>query len=389
MSLPSQAIAIWSPYKSGHHPAYLEQILRSVDFASVSCVSVYTPLSSDELFSGFPQLDHLRTFVVEKRIVFRSSSDFSGVHANSLISHLSQGFALFRIILSGSFSLLVIPYSDSIFIFLPIVSLLHSLCNHGSTIAVWMRLKSHLPRLSHSVKLIESIKVFYLFLLSDFCSVRNYSPDVFACSSYFSNYGALLAYLPERVISKCQDPSVSLPFVFSSVPGEINLLVFGDISDRKCIASLMRLAFLCGERLRITTVGKHSPGAKRAFSSARGVSMYNLDQYLPDNLLSNYIAFSDAIWCVQDSHELSSSAAANAIFHHKVLIYNCGYYIVNVAKAYNKSVSLDDLLGGGFELLALFAQMPPILDLARLPCHNHSLYSDDWHGYFSFEKYYA
>lgn len=384
MPLNTHRAVIWTPYSTGHHPAYSEQIIRAMYSSGFSSVVIFSPLHRHEYIQMFPNLISSFYRKSAPNVVFKPCQNFSSFPASSPIAHLCQAFILLRIIILYRPRVLVIPYADSLFLFLPIVSLIQMLFNGGSTTAIWMRLQSHIPSLSFGKVLVERIKTFYLFLLTAMCKTYNFTPDICAyCNSSHGN-NSILHYLPERVIpSKYSVVESRLPENRSE---PFRLLVFGDISERKCISKLLNLSDHHRNHLSICAVGKHSDSALGSLMSLEKSRVHCINKYVSDETLIKYIQYSDALWCVQSSHNLSSSAVANAIYHGKILIYECGYYICTIAKTYNKSIHLHELLATNSGLPWRLRDIDPSLDKSLLPCQPHQIFAADWSDTFALQR---
>jgi hypothetical protein len=242
-----------------------------------------------------------------------------------------------------------------------------------------MRLQSHLPDLPIHKKLAEFYKSISLNVSDKLANTVNYTTDILMYSATHQSFWSFLHYLPERRLPPNTEHLGHQHVAGSTNPNyKISILAFGVINERKGIVDLLSLATLYPDVLFITA-GKHSADVLAQLSSNLTSNIMIIDKFLSDAELRDHIINCDAIWCVQKGHNLGSSAVANAISFHKVLIYSEGFYIKKIASLYSKSLHLNNLFVHGlqqlYELKTLRGAIVP-------PYTRSPLFSSDWSDSF-------
>jgi hypothetical protein len=240
-----------------------------------------------------------------------------------------------------------------------------------------MRLQFYFPNLSINKQFAEFLKKVVIAFVGRCCSAKNYTPDILACNYLQGKNICSLSYLPERTINPLA-MEVEQPYLEKSPIFKV--LLFGVISERKSIPNLIRLANRFRDDLLIYAVGKHSASVMHTFELAAVPNIFSIDEYVSDAMLSVFLQGVDAVWCLQECHDLSSSAVANAISYDKILIYESGIYTTTIAKAYSKSIHYNRLIALTASQLHILKRSKPHNTSNMITDSLSHLFSSDWAG---------
>jgi hypothetical protein len=368
-------VAVWSPYSSGHHPSYAHRVCKSA-FHNFPKVILFAPYSSS-LQSGANLAESELDDLSAPTYLSLPTPDFGPYQANSIIGQFLQFISIFFNIFKCKPSALLVLYSDSLLLFLPLISLV-CLCLGCRPAFVFFRLRFHLPNFRPYQRAIS----FYQLLairLSSYLSARSYTTDIFSFEWLNSRNPSCLRFLPEQCITPTNsESSPTFSELVCSHSGSFNLLVFGAIDSRKCLDLLIFYLKTFSPHIKLTCAGKISPQANSILSGLTPHNLTIFDYYCPNSLLKDLLDSSDAVWCAQLGHEFASASICSAIAYGKIAIYTDGHYIQGVASGYNKSITAHDFFSlPASDQFALSRISPSFYWKYKLPLFCNS-WSPEW-----------